>query len=113
MWNDVLTVARELDALRPVLSAPDTALTLTTTFEETWGSVDRKVEVLGKDVDGKTWLLAVNEWMEPLRYTIHGLKGLDGQRYRVQGSEDEATVENGTLTLLLPGHEVHVLEPVS
>ena len=112
LWTDLLALAREIKELQPVLSAPDTKLKLKTTFEETWGSVDRKVEVLGKQVDGKVWLIVVNEWPEPLRYTVHGLRGLNGQRYRVRGSEDEAVVDHGTLTLLLRGHGVQVLEPV-
>lgn len=112
LWGDIMTLGNEIDALQPVLSAPDTQRNLTTTFEETWGSVDRKVEVLGKDVDGALWMIAVNEWLNPLRYTIQGLEGLDGRRYRVRGTDAEATVTKGTLTLTIPVHGVHVLEPV-
>jgi hypothetical protein len=110
-WKELLIVLAELDALQPVLSAPDAKLTLTTTFEETYGSVESKVEVLPKAVDGKIWLLAVNEAPGPLDYTIHGLKGLNGQRYIEQYSGKEVVVTKETLRLKIARYGTHVLQP--
>jgi hypothetical protein len=110
-WNDLLAAVRELSDLQHVLAAPDAGLALTTSFEETWGSVDREVEVLAKEVDGQVWIFAVNEWIEPLRYTIHGLRGLNGQVFIEARDQKEATVVDETLTLTIRGHGVHVLQP--
>ena len=111
-WDDLLAVVKELSELQPVLSAHHSARRITTTFAQTYGSVDRSIEVLPKDVHGKLWLIVVNEWSGPLAYTLHGLDGQDGVRYRAVGGGEEAVVSGGTLTLTLPGFSVHVLEPV-
>lgn len=111
LWRDLLALARELKRMRHVLTAPDADLRLTVTYEQTWGSVDRSVVVLPKAVGGRTWLLAVNEWTEPLTYTIHGLERMEGATYVDAASQQQAVVRNGTLTLTIAGNGVHVLRP--
>lgn len=112
-WRDLLKVIRELADLQPVLSAPDAKLNVTATFDETSGSVDRAIEVLPKNVDGKTWLLVVNEWHNNgLRYTLQGLNALEGKRYVDTTTKAEATVTNGQLAMNIPGNGVHVLRPL-
>ena len=110
-WADLLSLVAELSAQQPVISAPDAALEIEVTFAETWGSVDRGVRVLPKQVGDQVYLLAVNEWSEPLVYTLHGLESVEGTRYRDLVSEQETIVEHGTLTLPIQGFGVHVLEP--
>jgi hypothetical protein len=110
-WKDLLSVIAELSALQPVLSAPDAKLSLKTTITPTWGSVDREVLVLPKEVDGKTWLIVVNEWIDPVQYTIGGLDKLNGTTMADPASGVEATVENGKITLPIPAQSVQLLRP--
>ncbi|MBI5096017.1 MAG: beta-galactosidase [Candidatus Hydrogenedentes bacterium] len=113
LWRDLLKLARELADLQPVLTAPDAKLSPAITFANTPGSVDRSLKVLAKNVNGKTWLLVVNEWPSgPLRYTLHGLDSLNGTRYVDAASSSEAQVARGELTLGIPAIGVHVLQPV-
>ena len=113
LWQDLLRLAGELKSIRQMLTAPDAPLRPAITHEETWGSVDRGVVVLGKEVGGRTWLLVVNEWVEPLTYTMHGLGTLEGTMYVDRLSGRAATVANGSLTTTIAGQAVQVLEPVS
>jgi hypothetical protein len=112
LWNDLLKLVRELADLHPVLSAPDAAMDIRVTIAETWGSVDRGVRVLAKDVDGRVWLLVVNEWPEPLRYTLEGLGKLDGTVMRDAVATREAVVTNDSFSLPISGHGIQVLAPV-
>lgn len=111
LWADLLKLVRELADLQPVLSAPDADLKIDLTFAQTWGSVDHTVQVLPKKVDGKVWLLVVNECNDPLTYTIQGLSGLDGTVYSDPADERQTRVENGRMTLAIQGHGVQVLKP--
>lgn len=108
----LLALARELNALQPVISAPDAAVPVAVHHGPHWGSLERGVRVLAKDVAGQTWLIAVNEWNEPMRYTIMGLDGLDGTRYTENTDENvNGVVKDGTLTLHIAAESVHVLRP--
>jgi hypothetical protein len=111
LWADLLRVVRELDALQPVLSAPDAPGAFPVGFAPTFGSVDRGIVLLPKLVDGKVWFVVVNEWLHPLTYTIRGLDDQDAVHYVENYSEQEATVTNGALTLTIPRQSVHVLIP--
>lgn len=111
LWKDLLTLARELSGLQPVLSAPDASRELTVEIGETWGSVDRGVVVLGKQAKDGLWLIVVNEWPDPLRYTIAGLADLEGMTYIERVSGMATTVWEGRVSALIPGHEVQVLLP--
>lgn len=107
----LLSLARELTELQPVLSAPDSDLNLSVRLAPTYGSVDRGVEVLAKAVDGRTaFLLVVNEWTDPLQYTIEGLDAPDGTAYRDRESGELATVKQGALTLHISPQSVQLLE---
>ncbi|MFO7974789.1 MAG: hypothetical protein R6V12_09155 [Candidatus Hydrogenedentota bacterium] len=111
LWADLLTVINELKALQPILSAPDASGDLAVGIAETFGSVDRGIRILPKAVSGKVWFLVVNDWTDPLTYTIGGLDSFSGVRYVENYTEDEATVRDGKLTFTLPGQRVHVLIP--
>ena len=64
-----------------------------------------------KSVDGKTWFIVVNEWREPLVYSLGGLDTLEGVRYADPAAEREGTVKNGALDLVIRGNGVQVLAP--
>ena len=110
-WKDVLSVVTEMAALQPVLSAPDADLALKVSLAPTWGSVDRGVVILPKNVDGKTWLIVVNECIDPLRYTVEGLDSLNGTTLSDPAAEVAGTVEKGALTLPIAAQSVQVLRP--
>ncbi len=110
-WKDLMSVAAELAELQPVLSAPDASLSPKVTLAPTWGSVDRGVVVLPKEVNGATWLIVVNEWTDPLQYSVEGLEKLNGTKFSDPAMEVEAKVENGKFTLPIPAQSVQVLRP--
>ncbi len=110
-WKDLLSVAAELSALQPVLSAPDAKLSPKLSLAPTWGSVDREVLVLPKDVDGKTWLIVVNECIDPVQYTMEGLEKLNGTTLADTAAGVEVTVEQGKIALPMAAQSVQVLGP--
>jgi hypothetical protein len=112
LWQDLMRLVRELADLQPVLSAPDASLELSVDMAETWGSVDKGVRVLAKDVDGAIWLIVVNEWSSAMTYTVRGLEGLDGTRYVDETAGREAVVREGQMTTGIRRHGVQVLRPV-
>lgn len=110
-WNDLLGVFSELDALQPVLSAPDTSIPISVSLQETFGSLDQGVLVLGKDTPEGLCLIVVNECSDPLVSTLGGLEKLNGKRYRISGTEEVVTVGDGQLRLAMPGQSVFVCLP--
>jgi hypothetical protein len=113
LWKALLAQAGELLDQHHVWSAPDAELELNVVIEESWGSIDKGVELLPKSVGGETWILAVNEWQGPLTYSIQGLEAFEGTRFRDQQANRHATVKNGVLTLTIRGQGVHILAPVA
>ncbi|MBI4558650.1 MAG: hypothetical protein HY706_13805, partial [Candidatus Hydrogenedentes bacterium] len=111
-WQDLLKLVRELADLQPVLSAPDAKVRLKITTQETWGSVDRGVRVLPKKVGKHVHLLVVNEWHEPLTYTLSGLRNSQTM-CRLGAEPSEIPVRKGSFTVTIPGHGVQVLSPAS
>lgn len=111
-YGELLTFVSELRDLQPALAAPDAALTITTSFEPTLGSVDRDIVVLAKDHGNKPWLLVVNEWSDSLTATLSGLESLNGTNYRERASGELVEVKDGKISLYMPGHSAHILEPV-
>jgi hypothetical protein len=111
LWEDLLTLGAELDALQPVLSAPDADLDLNLEYAETFGSLDHGIRVLPKNVDGKVWLIVVNESIYPLTYTLSGFQYADGTRYADEATGNEAVVSQGALTLTISSQSVQILAP--
>lgn len=111
LWQDLLALARELSALQPFLSAPDANLSLSVEFAPTYGSVDRSVYVLAKAVEDKVWFLVVNEWIDPITYTIRGAESLNGVTYREMNTGRTVAVDTGALRLPIAAQSVHVLQP--
>jgi hypothetical protein len=108
--DHLLALARELTAWQPVLSAPDADLDLNVRIAPTYGSVDREVQVLAKDVDGRIVLIVVNEWTDPLAYSIEGLDAAEGVVYRERETDVLATVQDGALSLHIAPHAIHLLD---
>jgi len=110
-WKELRSLITELSELQPVLSAPDATMNIQITLAETWGSLDRGVRVLPKQVGDQVHLIIVNEWCDPLRYTLSGLDILNGKSYKDTSADLTVTVKNGALTLPIRAYGVHVLQP--
>lgn len=110
-WKELRAVITELNDLQPVLSARDADMKLTIDLAETWGSLDRGIRVLPKQVGNDLYFIVVNEWCDPLRYTLSGLDTLNGISYKDTSTGFTVTVENGALTLPIRAYGVHVLQP--
>ncbi|MCK5862888.1 MAG: hypothetical protein KAH38_10405 [Candidatus Hydrogenedentes bacterium] len=111
-WMELCALITELNGMQSVLAAQDAALEVEVTLAETWGSLDRGVRVLPKQVGDRVYLIVVNEWCDPLHYTLSGLDSLNGISYRDTTTGVTAFVEQGTLTLPIRKYGVHVLQPV-
>lgn len=111
LWKSVLAVTRELADLQPFLASPDSTIKPRLKLAETWGSLDRGVHVLAKNVGGEDWFLVVNEEQEPLRYTLEGLSKWNGKLYRETKEGLSAAVDRGKLEFPIRGEGVHVLRP--
>ncbi|MBW7862810.1 MAG: hypothetical protein GX580_10645 [Candidatus Hydrogenedens sp.] len=110
-WSELLGVVRELADLQPLLSAPDAGPLLVADMAPTWGSVDRGVVALPKQMDGGNWFIVVNEWQDPVAYSLPVGLELNGKRYTDPAAGVSATVEKGVLTLPIPAHGVQILRP--
>ncbi len=110
-WRDLLAVVTELKDLQPVLAAPDADAAISFACDETFGSVDRGVAVLPKQVDNSLWLLLVNEFTAPLTGTLRGLETSENLRYVERYSGEEYTVNGGALRLTVPPLSAAVLQP--
>jgi hypothetical protein len=111
MWKDLMKVVRELADLQPVLSAPDADIVPSVKAPALvfWGS--QAVQALGKNVDGKTWWLVVNEYPMPVNYTLGNLAAFDGNAYTETGSGARVTVTGGAIRRDISGYGVDILKP--
>ncbi len=112
LWTDILALVRELADLQPVLSAPAAAIRPVVSVGETWGSVDRTVQIMAKDVDGQVALIIVNEWNERLDYRVSGLEAIEGQSFSDASEKRQVTVASGEIKSTIRAYGVHVLQPV-
>jgi hypothetical protein len=110
-WGDLLKVVRELADLQPVLSAPDADVSVNVALDETWGSLDQGIRVLPKQAPDGIWLIAVNEWHDPLRYTVNGLKESENLTYTDTATGISTTVKNGAFGLNIASYGTQVLRP--
>ncbi len=112
LWTAILELVRELADLQPVLSAQEWGTQPTVTVGETWGSADRAVEILAKDVDGRVALIVINEWKDRLDYRVAGLESFEGKTFAAMKQNLQLTVTNGEIASTIPGYGVHVLQLV-
>ncbi|HDP35564.1 MAG TPA: hypothetical protein ENN29_10695 [Candidatus Hydrogenedentes bacterium] len=111
LWQDLMRLAAELRALQPVLSAHDAPIGIHVEVKETFGSVDRTIHVLPKQVGDKVWLIIVNECPDPLVYVLRGLGAPDGTIYEEIDSGRRVTVDDGAISMGLAAQSVHILRP--
>ena len=62
-------------------------------------------------MDGGNWFIVVNEWQDPVAYSLPVGLELNGKRYTDPAAGVSATVEKGVLTLPIPAHGVQILRP--
>lgn len=110
-WNSFLALMRELADLHPVLSAPDAKISLAVSLDETWGSLDRGVRVLPKRAPKGNCFIVVNEWRDPLRYSLQGLREYEGRTFGDGIAGVSGVVKGGELRLNIEPYGVHVLQP--
>jgi hypothetical protein len=108
LWKDVLDVVRELSEIQEILSAREPSLDLTVNYEATFGSLDQRLVVMPKQIDGKLALILVNECTDPLTSHVSGLPG------SLHNFSDKSTGENypvtgGELTISMRGRSATVL----
>ncbi len=112
-WKDLLKVIRELADLQPVLSAPDHDRPTSVTLSPTFGSIDRGVRVLTKNVEGTLWFIVVNEWSAPLEYTLSFTAGdPEARTYIDKYSGQEIRMLDAKFKTRIAPFGVQVLQPI-
>lgn len=111
LWQAILQVVRELADLQDVIAAPDTGLRPEVTARYIIYPLNDWVRVLGKDVNGETWWIVVNELPVDLGFTVSNLAGLDGLVYADAKTGATLTVQGGSLAGTLKAYDVLVLKP--
>lgn len=104
--NNLNKVTKELAEMQNVLAAPTVKLNIKKEYHELMYSVDTGVEILVKEVDGKTYLLAVNSDKNPVKVTLDGLTKFGGAS--VLKENRNLKVENGKLTDTFNPFDVHI-----
>jgi len=75
IWDDLLSVAREIDSLLEPLSAPPLSLPIQCRYHDTGHSLDRGIEWVAKTEKGGVLVFAVNADCNPVDVTMEGLPG--------------------------------------
>ena len=107
-WTDLKRVVGELAELQDVLAAG--TLDLHVALKPTLNSADRGVVAIAKRARGKTFVIAVNEFQEPLGCTLSGLPVSDGASLRDTQTGSMLTADGGEVSCFLGGYGVAVLE---
>ncbi|MCL4218064.1 MAG: hypothetical protein KJ052_13835 [Candidatus Hydrogenedentes bacterium] len=111
LWKDLLALGRELNRLAPILSAKDFAPAPQVEIAEQWGSLDRGIQVLAKEHQGKVCYIVVNEWTGSLQYRLSGLTGAASGKYRNVIDDTIVTVTDGAIATTIAAHGVQVFVP--
>lgn len=117
-WKNLMRVIRELADIQHVLAAPDAAgaaVVETRLFGFRVLNASRAhlaVHALGKNVQGTTWWIIVNELPLPCAYVLRGLDAPDHLIYEESTNGTSITVRDGALGGALPPYGVHVLKPM-
>ncbi len=113
LWTDLISFAKEIKSLQPVLSAEDASQPIEIKQDEIFGSGDRGVLALIKIYQGKPWVFLVNEWHEcGIRYHLNGPVLSDGQKFHEYYTKTEIEVKDNTLTYGIEPHGVQIWHPV-
>ena len=111
LWNDLLTLAHELDALQPFLSAADAESQPVSVAHDGPGSVDEDDGplLLLKESGGEYVLIAVNEQLSGVAFDVTGLPAaLEGRTLQRLAVDESVTVQNGSFSDGIRRHGVHV-----
>jgi len=109
-WTDLKRVVGELAGLQDVLAARTLDIDLRVELKPTLNSADRGIVAVAKRARGKTFIIAVNEFQEPLGCTLSGVPVADGARLRDTQKGSVLTVNGGEVSCFLGGCGVAVLE---
>ncbi len=113
LWQAILQVVRELADLQDVIAAPDTALQPQVTARYILYSLNDWVRVLGKEVNGETWWIVVNELPVALSFSVSNLASLDGVAYADMRTGAALAVKNGKIEGAIQPYDVFVLKPAA
>jgi len=107
-WTDLKRMVGELDELQDVLAAR--TMDLHVELNPTLNSADRGVVAIAKRARGKTFIIAVNEFQDPLGCTLSGVPVADGASLRDTKTGSVVTVHGGEVSCFLGGYDVAVLD---
>jgi len=113
LWGGLLKIARELADSQELIAAPDAAIVPQIKILDMFAQAPIGVKALGKEVNGETWWIVVNEFSFPMACTLSGLDELNGTRYKEVDTAKEATVTQGALRLNLSAFDVLILKPMA
>lgn len=106
--NDLNRLTRELAAMQEILSASSINLDVVIGYHELGYSVDAGVEMIVKEVNGKTCLITVNSDRTPAKISFTGLEGFIKAMVMGEGRSVELT--DNTLTDYYKPFDVHIYE---
>ena len=110
LWNDLMRIARELDAIQPALVAPAFAPAPEALADEGYGSVDREgPKLLLKTVGDDVVLFAVNEHYSAVAFAVRGLPSvLEGRTLHRLNADESHVVKDGAFHDGMCPNSVHV-----
>ena len=108
LWRDLRNMARELKVLQPWLAAENAAQQPASVARDGYGSVDDAGPLLLlKQADNTYLLIAVNEAMTAVAFSVEGLpEELEGRSLYRLGSDETVTVQNGAFKDGISGQSV-------
>ncbi len=113
LWKDLITFAKEIKYLEPILASEDAKESVNISCDEIFGSGDRGIVVLVKIYKGNPYVLMVNEWHEcGIRYRVSSGLFRDGMKFKDYYSGAEVSIENNTLSYGIENFGVQVWQPM-
>lgn len=106
--DDLNKVTRELAELQSVLASKTVELNIKKEYHELMYSIDTGVEILVKEVDGKTYLLTVNSDKNPVKVSLLGLKKFSNAKVLKEGRTIK--INENKLTDYYEPFDVHIYE---
>ncbi len=117
LWKDLLRLVRELADIQHVLAAPDAPGPVAVEtrafgfYPLRGGNANLAVRALGKEVEGATWWIIVNELPFPCTYVLRNTGAPEGQVHEELTLGGSQTLQEAAITGSLPAYGVHVLKP--
>ncbi|MEA3460824.1 MAG: hypothetical protein U9R49_03020 [Bacteroidota bacterium] len=104
--SDLNKVTRELAGMQEILSAGNAEHNITKEYHELGYSVDTGIEMLVKEVEGKTYMLTVNSDKNPVKVSMTGLDKFAVAK--VLNEDRTVVIEEGRLTDSYEPFDVHI-----